>query len=83
MSGAILVGSTSSVQRRFAAKAREWQSSEDGDLKEVHILLHPSASRPEGLAHPLVCSAADLIMAASSDSNRTAGCTSGGLLATS
>ena len=41
MSGAMVAGSTSSVQRRFAAKAREWQSSTVAVLNEVHSLLHP------------------------------------------
>ena len=76
--GAVLAGSTNSVQRRFATKAKEWQSSKDGDLKEVHNLLHPSASRPEGPAAPWVCSAVGMIKTASRDSNRT-GCKSGGL----
>ena len=78
MAGHKWCNACNSVQRRFATKAKEWQSTEDGDLKEAHSLLHPSALRPEGPAVPLVCSAADLIMAASRDSNRT-GCTSGGL----
>ena len=57
MSGAMVAGSTSSVQRRYAGKAREWQSSKDAILNEVHSLLHPSASRPEGPAALLVCNA--------------------------
>jgi hypothetical protein len=71
ISGVMLAGSTNSVQRRLAAKARELHSSEDADLKEVHSLLHPSASSPDGPAAPLVFKAADLIVAASRDSNRT------------
>ena len=76
-SGAMLAGSTSSVQRCLATRASEWHSSVEADLKEVHSLLHQSASTPEGPATPLVCRAEDLIIAASKDSNRT-GCISGG-----
>ena len=71
MSGAILAGSTISVLRRFAVKARERQGSDEAALKDVHSLLHASASRPEGPAAPLVCSAAYLIASASIDSKRT------------
>ena len=78
ISGAMVARSTSSVERCLATRAREWQSSKDADLKEVHSLLHSSASRPEGPAASLVCSAADLIMAATRDSSRT-GCTIWGL----
>ena len=46
ISGAMLAGSTSSVQRHFATMAREWQSSRDADLGEVHSLPHPSTLRP-------------------------------------
>ena len=68
ISSAMLAGSTNSVQRHFAAMASEWQSSKDSDLKEVHSLLHPSTSRTEAPAAPLVCKAVDLIIAASRDS---------------
>lgn len=44
MSGAMLAGSTNSVQRRFATRAWEWQISKDADLKEVHNLLQANAS---------------------------------------
>ena len=77
MSGAMVAGSTSSVQRRFAVKAREWQSSKDAVLNKIHSLLHPSASRPEGPAAPLVYNAPNLIRSASRDSHRM-GWTSGG-----
>lgn len=68
MSGAMHTGSTNSVQRLFAAKAREWQSSKDADL-EVHNLFKPGALRPEGPVVPLVCKVVDLIIATSRDSN--------------
>ena len=68
MNGTVLAGSTNSVQRRFAAMAREWQSSMHADLKEVHNLLHTSTSRREALPAPLVCKAVDLIKVASRDS---------------
>ena len=79
ISAVMVGGSTSSVQRHFATKAREWQSSKNANLKEVHNLLHPSALRPEGPAGTLICSTVNLIMAASGNSNRT-GCTSCGSL---
>ena len=41
-------GSTRHVQRRLAVAAKEWQSSSEADLKEVHNLLHPMASKPMG-----------------------------------
>ena len=71
MSGAILAGSTISVLRRFAVKARERQGSDEAALKDVHSLLHARASRPEGPAAPLVGSAAYLIASVSFDSKRT------------
>ena len=69
--GAMLVGSTRQVQRRFATEARDRQRSLDVDLKEVHILLQAIASSPEGPAAPLICRAADLIRVASRDSKIT------------
>ena len=57
----MVAASTSSVQRCLVTRARKWQGSKDADLKEVHSLLHPSASRPEGPTAAVVCSAADLI----------------------
>ena len=71
MSGTILAGSTSSVLRHLAVKASERQSSDVAGLKEVHILLNATASRPESSAAPLVCSTADLISSPSIDSKRT------------
>ena len=71
INGAMLVGSTRSVHIRFATKVSDWHRSWEADLNEVHSLCHPSASRPVGPAAPLVCIAADLIMAAFSDSNKT------------
>ena len=71
INGAMLVGSTRSVHRRFATEASDWHRSWEADLKVVHSLHHPSASRPEGPAVPLICRAADLIMVAFSDSNKT------------
>ena len=61
----------SGLQRCLATRAKEWQSSKNGDMKEVHSLLHPSASRPEGPVASLVFSTADLIMAVSRDSKST------------
>ena len=71
ISGATIAGSTSSVHSRRAVAAREWHSSEDADLNDVHSLLQLSASTPEGPAAPLVHKAADMIIPASRDSNRT------------
>ena len=53
-----LDGSTRHVQRRLAVAAKEWQRSSKADLKEVHNLLHPMASIPEGPALPSVRMAA-------------------------
>lgn len=77
ISGAVVSGSTRTVQRRFPVEARDQHRSRDADLKAVQSLLHASESSPEGPAEPLVFRAADLIMAASSDSKST-GWMSGG-----
>ena len=70
-------GSTNEVQSLRASIAREWQSSWEAEWKEVHRRLQLWASRPDGPAEPLVLSAADLIVPASTLSNRT-GWTGGG-----
>ena len=59
-----LDGSTRHVQRRLAVAAKEWQSSSEADLKEVHN-LHPMASKPDGPALPSVRRAASLMQRAS------------------
>ena len=46
------LGSTNDVQILFATKARELHRSVDAPLKEVHSLLHPCASMPDGPATP-------------------------------
>ena len=59
--GAMLTGSTNSVQSLCAVSARELHSSREAALKEVQSLLQLSASRPDGPAAPLVCRTADLM----------------------
>ena len=69
--GAIVEGSTKTVQRRLAMDTRELQRSKEADLKDVHNLLQESASSPEGPAALVVCRATDLIIAPSIESNNT------------
>ena len=69
--GEIDFGSTYDVQILLATEAREWHSSLDAALKDVHSLLHPYASIPDGPADPVVFMAADRITLASIDSKTT------------
>ena len=69
-SGEIDFGSTYEVQ------IKEWHRSLDLPLKDVHSLLHPCASMPDGPADPVVCMAAER-MTVSIDSKMT-GCVSWG-----
>ena len=65
------------VQILLATKAKESQSSLDSLLKDVHSLLYPCASIPDGPADPEVFMAAERITLASIDS-KMIGCTSWG-----
>ena len=73
--GEIDLGSMYEVQILLATRAREWQSSFDTPLKDVHSLLHPCASIPDGPADPEVFMVAEQITLASIDS-KIMGCTS-------
>ena len=73
--GEIDFWSTYAVQILLATKAKEWQSSLDAPLKDVHSLFHPCASIPDGPADPVMFMAADRIALASIDS-KMMGCTS-------
>ena len=73
--GEIDFGSTYEVQILLATRAKEWHSSLDAPLKDVHSLLHPCASIPDGPADPVMFMAAERMMLASIDSKMT-GCTS-------
>ena len=66
-----LDGSTRHVQRRLAVAAKEWQSSSEVDLKEVHNLFHPMASKPDGPALPSARRVASLMQWASRESKIT------------
>ena len=70
-------GSTYEVQILLATRAKEWHSSLDPPLKDVHNLLHPCASMPDGPADPVVCMAAEQMTLVSIDSKMT-GCVSWG-----
>ena len=70
-------GSTDEVQILLATRAKEWQSSLDAPLKDVHSLLHPCASIPDGPADPVVCMAAERMTLVLIDSKMT-GCVSWG-----
>ena len=58
-------GSTSVVLRRLVRSAREWHKALNAKLNDVHSLLHPLASMPDGPAAPDVRRDDDLIKAAS------------------
>ena len=73
--GEIDFGSTYEVQILLATRAKEWHSSLDPPLKDVHSLLHPCASLPDGPADPVVCMAAEQMTLVSIDSKMT-GCVS-------
>ena len=59
--------------------ASELQRSLDAPWKEVHILLHPCASIPEGPAAPVIFKAVERVRLAYRDSKR-AGWAGGQLL---
>ena len=61
----------------LATRAKQWHSSLDAPLKDVHSRLHPCASIPDGPADPVIFIAAVRMTLASSDSKIT-GCTSWG-----
>ena len=75
--GEIDFGSTYEVQILLATRAKEWHSSLDLPLNDVHSLLHPCASMPDGPANPVVCMAAERMTLVSIDSKMT-GCVSWG-----
>ena len=75
--GDIDFGSTYEVHILLATRAKEWHSSLDAPLKDVHSLLHPCASIPDGPAVPVIFIAAVRMTLASIDSKIT-GCTSWG-----
>ena len=58
-------GSIYEVHILLANRAKELQSSLEAPLKDVHSLLHPCASMPDGPSDPVVCKAADRITPAS------------------
>ena len=73
--GEIDFGSTYEVQILLATRAKEWHSSLDLPLKDVHSLLHPCASMSDGPADPVVCMAAERMTLVSIDS-KMMGCVS-------
>lgn len=66
-SGEMDFGSTCEVQSLLAVRAKERHSSLDAPLKDVHSLLQPCASIPEGPADPVVFMAAERMTLASID----------------
>ena len=68
--GDIDIGSTYEVHI-LATRAKEWHSSLDAPLKDVHSLLHSCASIPDGPADPVIFIAAVRMTLASIDSKIT------------
>ena len=58
--GEIALGSTYEVQILLVTIAKLWHRSLEAPLKDVHSLLHPCASKPEGPVDPVMCRAADI-----------------------
>ncbi len=59
------------MQILLAARASELHMSAEAPLYDVHILLQPCASMPDGPAEPVVLNAADLMVLASIESKIT------------
>ena len=68
-------GSTNEVQILVEVEASVLQRSREAPLNEVHILLQPCASMPDGPADPVILRAAERMTLASMNSKIT-GCAS-------
>ena len=71
--GEIALGSTYEVQILLVTIAKLWHRSLEAPLKDVHSLLHPCTSKPDGPADPVMCRAAERMTLAAMASKMT-GC---------